>query len=130
MKYIILAEILNRLKDKPDLKKKLKIAAVLGVLSLLVAGTVAIFVGVVGVKYVASLASNINVTQHTEALKSKVENIPAVTSVGCLSAAQSLLSVERLLTTPINTNLQNLKQACFQQTTEMPSEEKKEGALI
>jgi hypothetical protein len=130
MKRLILAELIRYLRDKPDLKKKLKIAAVLGVLGFIMASAVAVFVGIAGVKYVASLSSNLDVTQHSERLRSKVESIPAITSAGCLTAAQGLLNVERLLTTPIYENFKNLKQACIQQTSEVPEEARKESELI
>lgn len=129
MKRFLLAEFLRYLQTTPNLKKKLKIFVGVGVLLLLLFGGLALYVGVVGVKYVANLGSNVDVAQHAEVLKSKVEAIPTIVKVDCLETAQGLWNVEKLLSVPLKENFETLKQACFEEPIQEPEKTGKESEL-
>ncbi len=104
MKNLKLNDFIRQVQSKPKLKKKLIAIVGVGFVGLLLAATLTIYLGVVGVGYVA---------RNTEALKSKVEGIPAISTAECISTAQGLFSLEKLLSTPVMDNFNILKQACF-----------------
>jgi hypothetical protein len=97
----------------PKLTKKLKIVLGIGVVGLILSGAFALYLGVVGVKYVASVATDPKIVEHAETLLSKVDQIPTSGTVRCLSVAQSFMDLENFLSTPLSQNLQALKHACF-----------------
>jgi len=121
MKKHILSEIVNGLQSKPYLFKKLKILAVVGVTGILILGTLTIYLGFVGARYIASVGKEVNISEPAEALKTQIKSLPAVAKTDCLAAAQGLLSVDGLLNKPIAVNIQNLKQACFEQSVPPPA---------
>lgn len=129
MKGLIVAEFLRKVQTMPKLKKKLKILVGIGVVCLLLTGTLVVYVGVLGVKYVAGLGANVDVARHAEASKSQVENLPAVTTPDCLATAQGLFNLDKLLTTPLQDNFNSLKQACFEPAIQRP-DTAKESELI
>lgn len=97
----------------PKLTKKLKIFLGIGVVGLIASGAFALYLGIVGVKYVASVATDPKIIEHAETLRYKVDQIPALGAVKCLSVAQSFMDLESFLSTPLSQNLQALKHACF-----------------
>jgi|GEM_PF-724157 len=129
MKNLIFSEVLKYLRSTPNLKKKLMVFVGIGVAGLMLATTFIVAIGVAGVKYVAGVGSNIDVAQHAEALRLKVDNIPVISSVECLGAAQGLMNLESLLLTPIKDNFLSLKRACFDGPLKV-LDEKKEAELI
>ena len=120
MKNLILVEFLRRLQTTPSLKKKLKIFVGVALVGLVLSGGLALYLGVVGVKYVASIGSNVDVARHAQVLKSKVEGIPAIAKVECLETVQGLMNIERLLSVPLMDNFQTLKRACFEESIKEP----------
>ena len=117
-------------KPSPKLRKKLKIFLGISVVGLILSGAFAVYLGFMGMKYVAATVSTPEIAEHAETLRSKVEQIPALTVARCLDAAQSFADIESLLATPILRNLQTLQQACFSSPAPaLPSKEEK-GELI
>ena len=114
---------------KPNGRKKLLVFLTIGLAGLVLSGAIAIYVGVLGVRYVASVVTVPKIAEHAETLRSKIETIPTFEAIRCLSAAQSFVDLERLHLTPVLQNLETLKRACFAMPlTSPPSKEK--GELI
>ncbi|MES2769890.1 MAG: hypothetical protein V4596_12155 [Bdellovibrionota bacterium] len=118
MKKIIFLEILNELKAKPHLMKKVKIFAVVGFVGLLITGALTIWAGLTVMNYVAIQATNAvqsPVAQmNIESLKSEVEKLPKLQALSCWNKAQSLIAVQPWLERPALENLANLKSACLE----------------
>ncbi len=129
MKKLFILEIINKLKTKPHIYKKLKIFAVIGIVGILTLGTITIYLGVLGARYVASLSSDIYTTENAEKLKSKIGDLPTLTKSNCIATAQSFLNLETLLNKPMSDNFQLLKKSCFDSTVTEP-EKTKEAEVI
>jgi hypothetical protein len=117
MKDQILREILYKIRTRPDLKKKLKIAIVIGVIGLFITGGLLIWAGVAALNYVGSQLQAANVKGAVENLQTEIKNIPAVgavNTVGCWTQAQSMLTVETWLNRPLADNFNQLKKSCLQ----------------
>lgn len=130
MKKIIFEELIRNLKKRPHLYKKIKIFAIVGVFVFMALSALTVYFGVVGVRYVASLANEVNVTGQVEVLKEKVNRLPAISKESCLTTVQGLLSLDPLLREPIVENFQKLKTACFDQGESKELTEEKESVPI
>lgn len=119
MKQIILFKILEKFKEKPELMRKAKIFAVVGVVVLLLTGALMVWAGVSAFNYVASSVNQAiqsPIAQgHVENLKTELKNLPKQQAINCWGKAQSLLAVQPWLERPALDNLANLKIACFGQ---------------
>lgn len=119
MKQIIFYEIIKGLKDKPQLIRKLKIFAVVGIIGFFIVGGFTVWAGISAFNYVASKATQTiqsPVTQqHLESLKAEAKSLPHIQALSCWGKAQSLLAVQPWLERPVVDNLVNLKVACLEQ---------------
>lgn len=95
------------------IKRKLKILIGIGLLGVFLVGSMVIYIGVTSARYVSELGSGLDVAAQAEALKSELEKLPSMAKLECLSTAQGLVNLDRLLSTPIRDNFETLKQACF-----------------
>ena len=117
MKQIIFLELLKNLKAKPNLMRKVKIFAIVGVVGLIVTSTLVIWAGVSAFSYAANKASEViqapQTTAHLENLKSEVKGLQ-LQPLNCWGKAQSLMAIEPWLQRPALDNLKNLKVACLE----------------
>lgn len=97
----------------PKLTKKLKIVLGIGIVGLVLSGAFAVYLGFIGLRYVANVATDPKLVEHAETVVSKIDQIPALGAVNCLSVAQSFMDLESFLATPLSSKLQALKNACF-----------------
>lgn len=120
MKKALLFEILRLLQSRPDLKRKIKIFAIVGGISFFIFGGLAIWAGVAAVNYLASSAIEIAQSpasqQHLAAVKEEVQKIK-FQPANCLSGAQNLLGFEPWIKNSALENLRNLKTSCFESST-------------
>jgi len=119
MNQNIFFELLQKLKQKPNLMRKLKIFAVIGVVGFLITGGLVIWAGISAVSYVTSTTNQAvqsPLTQdHIAKLKTKAQGLPKIQALNCWAKAQSLLAVQPWLERPALDNLVNLKVACLEQ---------------
>lgn len=116
MKEQLAREILYKIKSRPDLKKKLKIAIIVGVIGLFITGGLLVWAGVAAFNYVGSQLQTANVKGTVETLQSEIKNgtaINAVNAVGCWNQAQSMLTVETWLNRPLADNFDRLMKSCL-----------------
>lgn len=118
MKQILFFEILNKLKDKPKLMRKIKIFAAVGIVGFLITGTLIIWAGVSAMNYVASSADQFIqapfAQSQVENIKTELKDLPQLQAMNCWNKAQSLLAVQPWLERTTIDNLTNLKAACFE----------------
>lgn len=120
MKHYLLMEFLKTLQRRPDLKKKLKVFAIVGVIGFFLLGAVTLYVGWVGVKYVAQVATQVQPLEQMGNLQSEVEKLPGVEIAGCWGAAQEVLSLESLLNRSLAEKFQTLKTGCWNPLLQAP----------
>lgn len=116
MRKIIFLQILNSLRQKPQLKKRLKILAVVGVFGIMIMSALAIWAGVSAVRFASQQYQSVNIQSQLEKVQQGFDSIPALTTVGCLEKAQSLFNFESWLTKPVAENFNRLKIACLEKT--------------
>jgi cell division protein FtsX len=125
MKKYVLYEILNRVRGRPDLLRKLKIFAAFGFVGLLLSSVFAVWLGVTAIGYVSNKATEIvqspQASEQIEKLKTGVQGLSAVQTVTCWSRAQRLLAFEPWLTQSALGNLIMLKDACLGSSTQEPA---------
>jgi hypothetical protein len=117
MKQEIIFEILNKLKAKPNLLRKLKIFATVGVIGVVVMGGLIVWAGIAAINTVASSANQViqsTVVQgHVDTLKAELNVLPKVHAINCWDKAQSLLAITPWLERPALDNLASLKAVCL-----------------
>ncbi|MFN7904388.1 MAG: hypothetical protein ACK5P5_04335 [Pseudobdellovibrionaceae bacterium] len=117
MKREIVFKIINKLKEKPRLMRKLKIFTMIGVVGFLIIGALTIWAGVTAFNYVAAKATEAvqspSTQIHVDNLKAELKNFPKLQAMSCWAQAQSLLTVQPWLERPAIDNLVNLKIACL-----------------
>lgn len=126
MKKMMLIEIIRKLKSRPDLMRKAKIFAFVGLFGFLITGALAIWAGITAFNYVANQATAVvqsnAVQMNIESLKTDIKAGPQFQALGCWNKAQNLFAIEPWLQRPALENLAQLKAACFKerpmQTTE------------
>lgn len=117
MKHPLLTEVLRALKSKPDILRKLKLFAVVGLVGFVFAGGVAVWAAVSGLKYAVTAA---NQAILSPAAQSQIHNVRSELQkvqfqpLNCLGKAQSLLAVQPWLEREALENLRTLKIACLQ----------------
>lgn len=120
MKHPLIYEVLRKIKARPDLMRKVKIFAVVGVVGFLITGALVIWAGVWAFNSVASKATEVMSSPATiaqiEDLKSEAKGLPKFQPLSCWVKAQSLMAVEPWLARPALDNLYNLKVACLEAT--------------
>ncbi len=130
MKKILIDEIFRTLKTKSQLHKKLKFFLVIALVALVFIGSFTLYLGVVGVRYLASVGQEINIAEQTHILKDKVQSLPKSIQPTCLTAAQSMLSLEKLTQKPLIENVQELKTACLSGEESKEIKKSNEGVPI
>lgn len=117
MKKLIFMEIIQRLKAKPHLMRRVKIFASVGVVGLLVTSGLVIWAGISAFSYVAVKANEViqspQTTAQVENLKTEVKGLSSLQPLNCWGKAQSLIAVEPWLVRPALDNLKSLKVACL-----------------
>lgn len=120
MKQVILLEIIRKLKEKPNLRRKFKIFAAVGGVGFFLTGAIAIWAGVSAINYVADKTNVVmqspQTTAHIENIKTELKGL-SFQPLNCWGKAQSLLALEPWLARPALDNLKNLKIACLEATT-------------
>ncbi len=120
MKQDIIYEALRKIKAKPNLMRKVKLFAAVGVVSLLLIVVLTIWAGVSAFNYVASKANEVihspMAQAQVENLKLEAKGLTKFQPLGCWVKAQSLIAVEPWLARPALDNLKNLKVACLEAT--------------
>lgn len=114
MKYLILVDILNRLRSKPNFKKKLKIFLIIGSISFVVISGLLIWAGVSAYQFAKMQLQTVNVPQSVEKIETQIKTLPAFNYLSCWNKAQSLMAIELWLSQPIAHNINELKTACLQ----------------
>lgn len=114
MKKLILIEIAKRIQSKPNLKRKLKIFAVVGVFGFIVTTGLVIWAGVSAVRFASNEIQLVNVQGELENIKSRWQSLPRIAMVSCWDKAQSLMNYESWATRPVVDNFKNLKIACLE----------------
>lgn len=117
MKQEIILELLKKLKANPNLMRKLKIFAVVGVVGFLMAGALTIWAGITAFNYVATKATEAvhspGAQTHVKNLKAEIKSFPKLQLINCWGKAQSLIAAQPWLERPVIDNLVNLKLACL-----------------
>ncbi len=119
MKKFIFLEILRELQQKPNLMRKVKIFAALGLVVVVVMGGLLIWAGVSAVNYVATKANQVAQSPATQAqlsqVQSEIKSLKNINALNCWDQAQSLMGVRPWLERPVADNLHDLKAACLEQ---------------
>jgi hypothetical protein len=100
----------------PELLRKVKIFAVVGIFGLIVVGGLAIWAGVSALNYLVVSANQVVVSpmaqDQIQNVKTKLQHIQ-FQPLHCWGKAQTLLNVQPWLERPVVDNLKNLKTACL-----------------
>jgi hypothetical protein len=115
MKQIIFLEIMKQLKSKPQLMKKLKIFAFVGLVGFIFLGGLTIWLGIKALNYTVNTASTYLSSPTTQEQISKVNSEIQELQFqphNCWNKAQSLLAIQPWLEKPALENLKNLKTEC------------------
>ena len=116
MKRVIIFEILRKIKSRPELMRKVKIFAVIGLVGFVFIGGLAIWAGVSAFRYVVATT---NQAVMSPQLQNQVQNVKTelkqiqLQPLSCWNKAQSLMAVQPWLEKPALDNLRNLKVACL-----------------
>lgn len=98
MKKLILIEILRKLRAKPNLMRKVKIFAAVGVVGLLVTSGLVIWAGISAFSYAATKANEViqspQASAQVETFKAEVKGLSGLQALSCWGKAQSLIAVE------------------------------------
>lgn len=134
MKRSLFFLILRKLKEKPHLKRKLKIFITVGLVGFLFVGAMTLWAGYAAFNYVASLttqaAKSPEVAAQIENVKTEVSRLPHLEALSCWNHAQSLMHVQPWLERPIMDNLTQLKGACLQSAPAKTTTDSIEGSFI
>ncbi len=118
MKKEIITEILKKLNTKPNLMRKLKIFAIVGIVGFIFVGGLTIWVGISAFNYIAIKAKETvkspAALNHIDNLKSEFSNLPKLQALSCWSTAQSLMTAQPWLEKSAVDNLVTLKTACLE----------------
>ena len=119
----VIYKVVRKLKQKPNLMRKVKIALAVGVVGFFVTGALVVWAGLSvfgsAFTYVAVKKNEVMQSPTTQAqienLKSEAKQLPKFQPINCWGKAQSLLAVQPWLERPALENLMNLKVACLEQ---------------
>ena len=117
MKRELVIELIRKIKAKPNLKRKLKIFVLIGLVGFIFTCALTIWAGLTAFNYVALKAnelahSPIALTQ-VENLKTELKALPKLQSINCWASAQSLMNIQPWLERTVIDNLITLKVACL-----------------
>lgn len=117
MKKYLFYELLNLIRTRPDLKKKVKIFVMVGLVGLIVVSGLAIWAGLSAISFVASKANAViqapTAQVQLENLKNQAPQLAQIQVLGCWDSAVALLQVRPWLERSASQNLQSLIQGCF-----------------
>lgn len=115
MKEQILREIIFKIKSRPDLKKKLKIAILVGFAGIFLTAGLLIWAAVSAFSYVGTQLQTTNVKGAVESLQTNIKNIStgSVNTLGCWQQAQSMMTLETWVSKPLAQNLSLLRSSCL-----------------
>lgn len=117
MKKMILLTILNEIRSKPALKKKIKIFAAVGLISFTFLGGLTLWAGYSALTYAAKTTTQFLQTSGTEpqvlATLDQIQRAK-LQPLSCWNQAQCLLELRPWLENPLSANLQTLKTACLE----------------
>lgn len=113
MKQQLLFELMNRLKSRPDLRKKVITFAAIGGVVFLVGAVLVIWASVSVIQFAASKVQGVDLQAKVESLEPHLNSLSAVKAVGCWAQIQSLANPEAWLTKPPGTNISGLTSACL-----------------
>jgi hypothetical protein len=118
MRREVIFEILKKLEAKKDLKRRLKVFVIIGVIGFFIVGAIAMWIGFKTVSFVATKTKEVDPTSvvkvHTENFKSELTSISKHQVVSCWSKAQSLIAVQVWLERSAMDNLVDLKATCLE----------------
>lgn len=121
MKKILLFSIMEALKSRPALLRKVKLMIVVGLVGLVVVTSFTLWAGISVVRSVVVSATQAEFwpqAQHRiERLKIELQHTK-LQPINCVEEAQSLLSVRPWLERPVVDNIRNLKIACLKSKSE------------
>lgn len=119
MKQDLVFDIVKKIKTRPDIVRKLKIFALVGIAIFLFTGAITIWAGVTAVNYVATKATEASrspiAQHHVENLKSELEKLPELKALNCWDQAQEMLAIRPWLERSIAANIVILQTACFKE---------------
>lgn len=114
MKKLILIEIAKHIRAKPNLKRKLKVFAVVGVIGFFITTGLVVWAGVSTMRFASQQIQSVNVQGHLKNIESRWLSHPTITMTSCWDKAQSLVNYDSWATSPLVENLYNLKVACLE----------------
>lgn len=117
MKYWMLLEIFNRLKSKPNFKRKFKIFLIIGSITFVMISGLIVWAGVSVYQFAKIQVQAVNVPVSVEKIESQIKTLPGFNFLNCWNKAQNLMSVEVWLSHPMAQNLNELKIACLQSSS-------------
>ncbi len=117
MKRYLLLKVINNLKQKPHLMRKLKIFIVLIFISITVLGSFGIWLAYKATNYVTLKTSEIISSQlnqsQVDQVKTQLKEFTQLQAVSCWAQAQNLMNITAWLSKPAVENLFSLRDACF-----------------
>lgn len=117
MKKVLLSNLIRNLKANPSLLRKVKVFAVVGLIGILLTGTLIVLAVVSAFNFLADKAvtamDSHQTTAHVEKLRTEVTGL-SFQSLSCWQEVQRLMAVEPWLARPTLVNLKNLKVACLE----------------
>ncbi len=125
MKKYLLYELLQLIRTRPDLKRKLKIFLLVGFVGFVLVGGLAVWGTIKAVQIVADKAGAVIENPQIQAQvqeQAQNFNVTQFNALNCWDSAIRLVGVRPWLERPVYQNLDNLKQACFPQEGEKKCE--------
>lgn len=117
MKKEIVYKILKKIESDKELKRKLKIFAVVGIVGFLIISAITVWIGFRAVSYVATKTKEAGtapiVQGYVQNINSELKTLSKNQVVSCWGKAQSLISVQVWIERSAIDNLMDLKVACF-----------------
>ena len=110
MKRILFLKLLHILKSKPDLARKAKLFAFVGLTGLVTVSGLAIWAGVSAFDYAAT---NAKLVIQSPVLQANVARFNGLSGLSCWNKTQSLIAIQPWLERPALENFINLKEACL-----------------
>lgn len=116
MKSSIWFKIINKVKSKPELKRKVKIFSAISLVGVLFVSAMTIWAGISAYKYIAT---SVNQGMTSSTVQTEVQNLQTELKqiqfqpISCWNKAQSLFAVQPWIERTLLDNLQNLKIACL-----------------
>ena len=117
MKYQIISEILKNLNSRPDLKRKLKIFALVGGIGFVITLGLTIWAGVAVYNFTKTKATEVmqygSYQQQIETAKNQVINLPKLQVLRCWTQVQNLMLLQPWVDRTVAAILTELKISCL-----------------